>query len=109
MNAKSRSHQRAPTNFRPHPWQMLIEEDHISGDYPVLIKLPSGDQKLVRLRIGAQTVPEIRIGKIRIPSMLSLRISYPYSLRSESFAWSEVRIDLLSYRNEQGLGSNPEK
>ncbi len=50
---------------------MLIDDDTISGDYPVLIKLPNGDQKTVRLKIGSKLIPDIRLGKVRLPSMFN--------------------------------------
>lgn len=49
---------------------MLIEEEVISGDYPVLLKLPNGDLKLVRLKVGGKLIDGVRLGKIRIPGML---------------------------------------
>jgi len=49
--------------------EMLIEGDTITGDYPVLFKLPNGDQKTVRLKTGTRLVPDVRLGKVRLPSM----------------------------------------
>ena len=48
---------------------MLIDGDTITGDYPVLFKLPNGDQKTVRLKTGSRMIPDVRLGKVRLPSM----------------------------------------
>ena len=49
---------------------MLIDDDVISGDFPVLFKLPNGDQKTVRLKTGSRVIPDVRLGRVRLPSML---------------------------------------
>ncbi len=55
---------------------MLIEEDIISGDYPVLLKLANGDLKIVRLKVGGKMIDGIRLGKIRIPGMLFCNLCF---------------------------------
>ena len=49
---------------------MFIDDDVISGDFPVLFKLPNGDQKTVRLKTGSRVIPDVRLGRVRLPSML---------------------------------------
>ena len=51
---------------------MLIEETEISGDYPVLVRLAKGDQKVMRLQINGRMLPDIRIGRVKVPSMFSV-------------------------------------
>lgn len=55
---------------------MLIDQDVISFDHPVLIRLPKGDMKVTRLKKGEI----IRIGRIKIPGMQSLIDSISYEL-----------------------------
>ena len=53
-------------------------ESLITGDQPVLIRLPNGEMKISRLSIGGHCVSEIRLGKLRVPSMSRKSISLSY-------------------------------
>lgn len=93
---------------------MLIPEDVISGDNPVLIKLPKGDAKLVRLKTGAHIVPEIRLGKVKVPTkaLIGQKYGSTFTYSSTSREWIRTQKSELQgafYESENDSSESGEE
>lgn len=89
---------------------MLIPEDVISGDNPVLVKLPKGDAKLVRLKAGAQFITEIRLGKVKVPTkaLIGQKYGSTFTYSSTSREWTRTQKSELQGVFHESDSESPE-